>query len=77
MKKANRNSDDIFQHEMFIKKCMLKCSKKCTARAKLFFGSLDLLIFCRSRSCRRLALHFLIVSVNYQYINENFAFSPG
>ena len=56
---------------------MLKCSKKCAARAKLFFGSLDLLIFCRSRSCRRLALHFLIVSVNYQYINENFAFSPG
>ena len=59
------------------KKCMLKCSKKCAARAKLFFGSLDLLIFCRSRSCRRLALHFLIVSVNYKYINDSFAFSPG
>ena len=32
-----------------------KCTKKCAARAKFFF-SLDLLIFCRSRSRCRLAL---------------------
>ena len=38
-----------------------KCTKKCAGRAKLFFFSLDLLIFfCRSRCRRHLALHDFI-----------------
>ena len=34
---------------------------------------------CRSCCCRRLALNFffLFLGVNYEYINESFAFSPG
>ena len=46
--------------------------KKCAAQ-------LDLIIyFCRFRCRRRLALHdFIFVGVNYKYINESFAFSPG
>ena len=37
-----------------------KCTKKCPAGAQLFFSKLDLLIFCRSRCHRRLAIHDVI-----------------
>ena len=65
-KKVNRNQQNLFCAERYF------LHKTCNQEVS------PLLIFCRSRRRRRLALHDFIffVWVNYNYINEGFAFSP-